>query len=275
VSHEFMSIWPWNRQPTFTIGASDSSQRVEYSQSMKETQTTNPWKKTLKTTKNMNVFQIVGMDEMEQKSVVLFLRRKGLLRKAIHHELVAVLQENIVSYSSVTRFYRESILDLNSEESSSSPKDDGLDDVNDAILLALSDEPFSSVPFLRQIADDPQDMRSKKHSRSPTCRFSAFHSQTSDIRHQTSDIRHQRSDIRDQTSEIRHQTSDIRDQTSDIFIGFLTSSPTVRSQVKSRRVESSCRSNFATSCRPSGIKDRMRIDINPWRVMAWFYLSID
>jgi hypothetical protein len=42
---------------------------------------------------------------MEQGSVVLFLRLKGFSKKAIHHELVAVLQEIIVSYSSVTRFY--------------------------------------------------------------------------------------------------------------------------------------------------------------------------
>jgi hypothetical protein len=58
----------------------------------------------------------------------------------------------------VTRFSTEAIFGLNSEEASSSPKDDGLDDVNEAILLTLSDEPFSSV---RQMADSPQDMHSK------------------------------------------------------------------------------------------------------------------
>jgi hypothetical protein len=41
---------------------------------------------------------------------------------------------------------------LNSEEASSSLKDDGLDKVNKAILLALFDEPFSSVLAARQIA---------------------------------------------------------------------------------------------------------------------------
>jgi hypothetical protein len=58
-------------------------------------------------TKNINVFQIVGMDQidrMEQKSVVLFLRLKNLSKTVIQHELVVVLQENIVSYSSMTRF---------------------------------------------------------------------------------------------------------------------------------------------------------------------------
>jgi hypothetical protein len=36
-------------------------------------------------------------------------------------------------------------LGLNSEEASSSPKDDDLDEVNETILLALFDELFSSV----------------------------------------------------------------------------------------------------------------------------------
>jgi hypothetical protein len=59
----------------------------------------------LKKTKNLNLFQIVGIDQMEQKSVGLFVRLKGVSKKAIHHELMAVLSENAVSSSSVTRFY--------------------------------------------------------------------------------------------------------------------------------------------------------------------------
>jgi hypothetical protein len=65
---------------------------------------------------------------MEQRSVVFFLRFKGLSKTAIHDELVAVLQEDAVSYLSVTRFCREATLGLNSQEASSSPKDDGLDE---------------------------------------------------------------------------------------------------------------------------------------------------
>jgi hypothetical protein len=101
---------------------------------------------------------------MEQRSFALFLRLKALSKKAIHihHERIAALQENAIPYSSVTRFCREAILDLNSEEASSSPQDDGFDEVNEGILLALSDEPFSSVRSVRQMADGPQDMRSKK-----------------------------------------------------------------------------------------------------------------
>jgi hypothetical protein len=108
----------------------------------------------LENNQNIKVFQVVGMDQMEQRSAALFLGVKGLLKKPIHHELVAVLLENAASYSSssVARFYREAILGLNSEEASLSPKDDGLDEVNEAILLTLPDEPFSSVPSIWHIA---------------------------------------------------------------------------------------------------------------------------
>jgi hypothetical protein len=41
-------------------------------------------------------------------------------------------------------------------------KDNGLDEVNEAILLSLSDEPFSSVASVRQMGDRPHDMRPKR-----------------------------------------------------------------------------------------------------------------
>jgi hypothetical protein len=58
-----------------------------------------------KTTENINAFQIIGRDQMEQRSVALVLRLKVLSKKAIHHKFVTVPQENAVSYSNPTRFY--------------------------------------------------------------------------------------------------------------------------------------------------------------------------
>jgi hypothetical protein len=46
-----MGSTPWNHRPTFVIRASDITQGVKPSQSMKEVRAANPWKKTLKTTK--------------------------------------------------------------------------------------------------------------------------------------------------------------------------------------------------------------------------------
>jgi hypothetical protein len=82
---------------------------------------------------------------------------------------------------------------------------------------------MTTMPHRRQMADSPLDLHSKKVLKTLTCRFSVFHSQM-----------------------------------SDVFIGFLTNSPTVRRQVKS-----SCWSNFAMSCCPSSITDRMGIHIGP------------
>jgi hypothetical protein len=99
--------------------------------------------------------------------------------------------QNMISKAEQTR----------SPDQPSSPKDDGLDEVNQAILLALFHESFSFVPYVRQIA------------RRICVPKSIIYRRLVDSLHFT----------------VRHQTS-------DIFIGFLTSSPTVRRQIKSSRV---------------------------------------
>ena len=49
---------------------------------------------------------------MDQRSIVLFLDRKRLKATDIHNELVAVLGNDAVSYSTVTRYLREGRLAL-------------------------------------------------------------------------------------------------------------------------------------------------------------------
>jgi hypothetical protein len=152
-----------------------------------------------------------------------FLRLKGLSKKAIHHEFVAVLQENAVLSSSERRF--DSVERLfwawirKRPHQPSSPKDDGLDEMNEAILLALSDESFSSV---RQIA-----RKICVPKRTVYRRF-----------------------VNSLHFTVRHQTSSLG---SSHALG--------QSEGKARHLESSCRSNFATFCWRSGIKDRMGIHI--------------
>jgi hypothetical protein len=176
------------------------------------------------TSENKRAFQIVAMYQMKQRSVVIFLRLKGLLKKIIHHELLAVLEENVASSSSVTRFCREAILGLKSEEASSSHKDHGLDEVNESIPMALSDELFSSVRSVRQIA-----------RRTCVSKGIVFHWLVDSL----------------------HFT--VGHQTSDIFIGLLTSSPIVRRQVKSLRVELSIQlRDLLLSIRHQG-QDRIQI----------------
>jgi hypothetical protein len=142
------------------------------------------------------------MDQIEQRSGALFLRLKGLSKTALHHELVAVLQENAVPYSNATRFCKEAILGLNSEEATSPPKNNRIDEVNEANLLALPDEPFSSVREIARRICVPE----------------------STVYRRLVDSLHFR---------VRHQTS-------DIFIGLLASYLTVRRQVESTRVLDPC-----------------------------------
>jgi hypothetical protein len=63
-----------------------------------------------------------GPNGAEKCCAVCAIQRS--LEKVIHHELVAVLQDNAVSYPTVTRFRKKIILGLDSEEVSSSPEDD-------------------------------------------------------------------------------------------------------------------------------------------------------
>jgi hypothetical protein len=176
------------------------------------------------------------MVRMEQRNIVLFLQLKDISTTAIHHELVAILQEHALSHLNATRFYSTGRLFWvwirKRPHQPSSPRDDGVDEMNEVILLALSDDTFSSV---RQMADSPQNMHSKKPCKSWVCQFSAF-----------------------------------RSQTWDIFIGFLTGSPTVRWQVNSTQLKWS-RSVDPTSRSPvSHPASRIRwghiLHINPWRV---------
>jgi hypothetical protein len=44
---------------------------------------------------------------MDQKSIVLYLNRKGWLTRVIHDDLVATLGEEAIAYSIVTKYLRE------------------------------------------------------------------------------------------------------------------------------------------------------------------------
>jgi hypothetical protein len=116
---------------------------------MKETRTTSLERKGWKNDQQYRRISDRWNESNGAEECCLFLRLKGLSKKAIQDGLFAVVQENVVSYSSLTRFCREAILGLNSDEASSSPKNNGLNEVNEVILLVLSDESFSSA---RQIA---------------------------------------------------------------------------------------------------------------------------
>jgi len=83
---------------------------------------------------------------MDQRSIVLFLHQKGMNAQMIHSELVEVLREEAVGYSTVTKYLRQSYFSSTQEVSAEDPSDGVIDH---AILEALEIAPYASV---RQIA---------------------------------------------------------------------------------------------------------------------------
>jgi hypothetical protein len=83
--------------------------------------------------------------KMDHKSIVLYLARKELSPVAIHHDLVAMLGLETVSYSSVTRCLREAIFVSSNFPANIPEAELQFDDCDQAILLALAERRFASI----------------------------------------------------------------------------------------------------------------------------------
>lgn len=91
----------------------------------------------------------------DQRSIVLYLARKGLSAREICDNLEATLGPDAKSYSTVTRFLRETKF-LSSDPLVTSSEETSLaDDSNEAILLALCEQPFASIRQLSQLTHLP------------------------------------------------------------------------------------------------------------------------
>jgi hypothetical protein len=94
---------------------------------------------------------------MDQQSIVIYLSRKGLSAVAIHNDLVATLCAEAVSYPSVTRYLREAIFASSNPPDPLPPPEHQLDDSDQAILLALADQPLASrVVWIQRLIGDGQ-----------------------------------------------------------------------------------------------------------------------
>jgi hypothetical protein len=82
---------------------------------------------------------------MDQGSIFLYLNRNGLSAKVIHNELVQISGPDAMAYSTVTKTLRASHGTAQNEEWHSDPSDDV---ANRAILQALDQNPFTTVPKL-------------------------------------------------------------------------------------------------------------------------------
>jgi hypothetical protein len=79
---------------------------------------------------------------MNQRTICLYLSRKGFSAHAIHEKLVQLLCPDAIAYSTVTYHLRASRWTAQTEERHSDPPPDVADN---AILEALDQTPFVSV----------------------------------------------------------------------------------------------------------------------------------
>jgi hypothetical protein len=85
---------------------------------------------------------------MDQRSIVLYLNRKGWMARVIHDNLVATLGEEAIAYSSMTKYIRE--VQTGPDDAPALPEEISphIDDSDEAILRALEEFSFSSVQHL-------------------------------------------------------------------------------------------------------------------------------
>jgi histone-lysine N-methyltransferase SETMAR len=93
---------------------------------------------------------------MDQQTIVLYLRRKGLSRKAIRADLEATLGSEAVSYSSVAKYIHDALCEEPYRITPPPDPEPEFDDSDKAILSALADQPFASVRELARLTHLPK-----------------------------------------------------------------------------------------------------------------------
>jgi hypothetical protein len=82
---------------------------------------------------------------MDHRSIALCLSKKRMPAVEIHRDIKAMLAADAPSYSSVTRFLRNALFGPDKSSTSSPTAEAHPDDADQAILLALADQPFAFV----------------------------------------------------------------------------------------------------------------------------------
>jgi hypothetical protein len=82
---------------------------------------------------------------MNQKPIVLYLRMKGMVLDAIHDDLLRTLGKHVVTYSTVTKYVRRTHFSGRKEATPPEAPDVERSPVDEGVLTALAEFPFSSV----------------------------------------------------------------------------------------------------------------------------------
>jgi hypothetical protein len=85
---------------------------------------------------------------MDLESITLYLAMKHLGALEIHGEINSLLGQGTVGYSTVTRYLRKRSFRHSSESGEEEPEIGSCDPIDPAILQALFEQPFSSLPQL-------------------------------------------------------------------------------------------------------------------------------
>jgi hypothetical protein len=104
---------------------------------------------------------------MTQRLIISYLSLKGMSAREIHDDIVATLGPDVVSYSSVARYFREARLPPSKPEPHTADVQRDLDDSYQAILVALEDSPFASVRELSRLTDLPSMTVDRRLTQSP------------------------------------------------------------------------------------------------------------
>jgi carbamoylphosphate synthase small subunit len=86
------------------------------------------------------------VEVMDQKSIILYLNRNGWMTKVMHDDLVATLGEEATASSTATKYHREARTGPDDETILFGEISPHIDDSDEALLSALEDRPFLSVP---------------------------------------------------------------------------------------------------------------------------------
>jgi hypothetical protein len=111
-----------------------------------------------------SLFEPIGRDsrpvrirnKMDQRSIVLYLARKGLWATEIDNDLVVTLGSNTEDSSSVTCFLHEAIFLSPNPPITFSEENLSLDDSNEAVLLTFNEQPFASIHSLSKLTHLPR-----------------------------------------------------------------------------------------------------------------------
>jgi hypothetical protein len=112
---------------------------------------------------------------MDQKPTIFYLWVKGMALDAIHDDLVCTLEKDPVAYSTVTKYVRSAQFSGRKEATTPGAPDVKHSPVDEAILMALTEFPCSSVRQLsRRICLPRSTVHTHRHL-TQSLRFTVRH----------------------------------------------------------------------------------------------------